>query len=612
MHHSNASRVSRSRRALVGTLCALSMSVLGGCVGAGDADDEEVASSADALVAPDMGMIFVSREELGAKPTSGAGWTFLKSKADMASFGTPTLADQDSLTQSYVLAAALVYARTGDAAYKNKVLAYVKKVPGTERGTGARVLSVARTLYGYVVSANLVGMSLDTPCENGQTWREFLSTIRTKDIGGHTRWTTLELTAGDTATNWGTYALSTHLAVSYALRDGAAVKRDTDIFRRYLGDRSSPAPAFKPSAGYAYNDNGASWDMLRTLQVGINPSSATDGRAGAMIEDILRDPDAPSRSCCTPSSSGITYSEESMDAALSTAMLLRANGVDVRSVGDSALKRTHQYVVTHGGPGPYSLSRVLPYAVNYWYGTSYPTRTEDRPYRHLGYGSWLFTGTAPTTTTTADAGTSSPPPASSEAPALRGTSSAPGGSLTALDVDRPSGTTAGDLLVAAIVYRGSGAITPPAGFTLALDTIKTGTHVSTFLKKATATEPAAYRFTVPVAAGLSGGLTAWQNASGVEASAGAIGTDASVEVPSVTTAGADRVVLAVYAQVGAVTYTPPSGSNEHFDVQTPSGAYLASVSQSSRAQATAGASGVRTAIASGTGGGWLAQSLAIR
>jgi len=59
----------------------------------------------------------------------------------------------------------------------------------------------------------------------------------------------------------------------------------------------------------------------------------------------------------------------------------------------SALKRAFAFYITNGGPGPFSVSRYLPYAINYLYGTTYPTQTEDRPYRHMGYGSWLFTGT---------------------------------------------------------------------------------------------------------------------------------------------------------------------------------------------------------------------------
>lgn len=341
-----------------------------------------------------QGQMFISSAELMSKPTSGAGWTFIKSKADMSSYGTVTLSDNDSLTQSNVLAGALVYARTGDDVYKDKVVSYVRQVCGTEGQEN--LLRLARSLYGYVVSADLVKMPMSTTCTNGQTWEAFLGQIRTKVIPGNSRWSTLELTSADTSSNWGAYALSSHLAVSYALNDSAAVQRDLDIFKRFLGDTSSPAAAFNPSAGYRFNNNGAGWDMTPTLQRGINPPSSTDSRSGALVEDVLRftsggDDSVP---CCTVQPAAIGYQEETLDGILSTAQLFRAHGTDLRHFQDDALKRSFEFFMDNGGPGPYTLTRYIPYAINYLYGTSYPTQTEDRPFRHMGYGSWLFTGSS--------------------------------------------------------------------------------------------------------------------------------------------------------------------------------------------------------------------------
>jgi len=341
-----------------------------------------------------QGEMFIKRTELMAKPTSGAGWTFLKTKAD-ATWGTVQLSDQNLLTQSSVLAGALVYARTGDAAYKDKVVIALKQVCGTETVGTTQLLALARTLYGYVVAADLVQMPYSTTCNNGQTWQQFLTAIRTKPIPGNSRWPTLEVTSADTSSNWGAYALSSHLAVSYALNDTAAIERDIAIFKRFLGDTTSVAKPFNPTAGYNYNSNGKTWDMSPTLQRGINPLSATDARSGALIEDALRLTSGGSDStpCCAVTTVAVDYMEENLDGSLSTAQLLRAHGVDLTGFQDQALKRAFDYYWKNGGPGPYSVSRYLPYAINYLYGTSYTTQTEDRPYRHMGYGSWLFAGT---------------------------------------------------------------------------------------------------------------------------------------------------------------------------------------------------------------------------
>jgi hypothetical protein len=351
------------------------------------------------------GGMFIDHAELMSKPTSGAGWSLLKSKADMASYGVVDLGDKDSLTQSHVLAGALVYARTGETAYRDKVIATVRQACGTQADGPDHLLGLARTLFGYVVAADMVQMPYSTTCTNGQTWQSFLQQVRTEVIPGHRRWATLEYTSANTSGNWGAYALSSHLAVSYALNDTAAIHRDVNIFKRFLGDTTSPAAPFEPTAGYRYGDNGATWDMTATLQRGINPYSPNDPRDGALIEDALRGASGGDDSvrCCAVQPAAVAYQEETLDGILSTAQLLRANGVDLRGFQDNAMLRAFDFYITNGGPSTYGLSRYLPYAVNYLYGTSYRTQAEDRPYRHMGYGSWLFTGDSTSTSVSARA-----------------------------------------------------------------------------------------------------------------------------------------------------------------------------------------------------------------
>jgi hypothetical protein len=338
--------------------------------------------------------IFITCAELASKPTSGAGWTFLKSKAD-ASWTNITIGDQNSFTQTYVLAAALVYARTGNTAYRDKVIAAVKKVPGTEANAG-QLLAVARTLYGYVVAAEIVSMPQSTVANNGETWLHFLQRIRTAVIPGNSSMTTLEGTSKTYANNWGAHALSSHLAVSYALNDTAGIQRDINIIKRDLGDTTSPAAPFSPDSSYRYNGNGATWDMSPTMQRGINPYSATDKRDGMIVEDGMRLTSGGSDSarCCTVQPAGRGYMAEHLDGLISSLQLLRAHGVDLRSFQNNALRRAFDFYKRNGGQ-EYSTEQVLPYVINYFYGTNYPKVTETTVERKVGYGGWLFTGPTP-------------------------------------------------------------------------------------------------------------------------------------------------------------------------------------------------------------------------
>ncbi len=376
---------------LAGLLHLLSFGLLGA---RGDASTATVTVSIAAVAGPDPATpiagdyALIPRAELMSKPTSGAGWDFLTRQADSV-WEAPDLSAPNTKNPGRVLAAALVYARTGDLSYRDKVIAAVRQLPGTEASADI-VLPLARNLFGYVMAADLVGMPLDTVTANGQTWQEFLRGARDLEFPGNTRWLTLEKTAGDTAGNWNAYALSSHLAVSIVLGDEAAVARDITIFRRFLGDTTSPWPAFKPTSGHAWNGNGSTWDMTPTLQRGINPAVPGDRRSGAIIIDVSRHTVYPSVRCCTVDLAGRAYTEESLDGLLAVAMVLKARGSDFTDFEDQALRRAYEFLLANGGPSGYSNGRYLAPAINAWYGTSHDTSDGDSIARHLGFGGWLF------------------------------------------------------------------------------------------------------------------------------------------------------------------------------------------------------------------------------
>lgn len=356
------------------------------------------AAAASADPAP-RDRVLIRTSDLMAKPTSGAGWDFVKTQAD-SSWGTPDLLALNSTTQTKVLAAALVYARTGDVAYRDKVIAAVSKAPGTELKAGTTkpvVLPFARNVFGYVVAADLVDMPLSTVTADGRTWEQFLRGAREQVFPGNARWPNLEITSGDSASNWNAYALSSHLAISLVLDDEAAVARDITIYRRFLGDTTSPWPAFRPTAGYTWAGNiftgsnpGRTWDMSPTLQRGINPAVPGNPRSGAIILDALRHTSVPSTRCCKLDLAGRAYTEESLDALLAIAMMLRAQGTDFTNFEDQALRRAYDFLVRNGGPSGYSTHRYLALAINKTYGTTYSTAAGDSVGRHLGFGGWLF------------------------------------------------------------------------------------------------------------------------------------------------------------------------------------------------------------------------------
>jgi hypothetical protein len=160
---------------------------------------------------------------------------------------------------------------------------------------------------------------------------------------------------------------------------------------------------------------------------------------------------------------------------------------------------------------------------------------------------------------------------------------------TQIALPRPAGLESGDELVAAIHMQGpdSGAITPPAGWTLVA---RTGTgaaasdvQLATYIRRVTdpAAEPATYVFgfagTNREAAGFVSAYKGVRQAVPVEAAAGrASGTGAVHNFPELSSLSPGALALWVAAGNGgaAVTWTPPAGSTERAEVSNASGVSL--------------------------------------
>src|SRR5207244_3591231 len=170
-------------------------------------------------------------------------------------------------------------------------------------------------------------------------------------------------------------------------------------------------------------------------------------------------------------------------------------------------------------------------------------------------------------------------------------------SATSLAISRPAGTLANDVMVATISSRtGSGTptITPPAGWTLIVNTPGSGLAVSTYWKLAgTATaDPGPYTFTVS-SSRVAGGISAYFNVD-TNTPINAFGGAVSASAPSITTTVANTMLVASFGEAGGTQIGAPSGMTDRFHVQTSSSTNTASESADA-AQAAAGATGAKTA-----------------
>jgi RHS repeat-associated protein len=179
---------------------------------------------------------------------------------------------------------------------------------------------------------------------------------------------------------------------------------------------------------------------------------------------------------------------------------------------------------------------------------------------------------------------------------------------TSITVTKPSGTVAGDVMVAGIVANGGSGvtITAPAGWVLQrTENQLTSTATAVFTKVAGASEPASYAFTLSASKLVVGSISTYtgvDTANPVDGAGGAnSGTSSTaISAPSVTTTTSNTRVIAVWGVRGATTFTPVTPVLERTDIAT-TGSFPMSMSLGDRARSTAGATGTSDATASMAG-----------
>jgi len=375
--------------------------------------------------------LVMPQAELEALPVSGDAWDYLKARADEAvaitldagSEASPWLPNyNDSGAAQRVparyLAAALVVASAFDgdkAPYRAAVAAALRHVMGSEEeastdGTAAgdRLLATARQLPAWVLSADLIALdgsltgTRTTPgSDSGTDWTattfdDWLSSVRTKTIGTHGRWTNITLTHENSAANWGAHCAASRVAASLYLGDDSDVDRAATVLRGAMGD-SNAYPAYpdgqNPQDGEGFQTTSSfdsSWACNYSATVGgwrpINSGDCGAAMDGIVVEDMSRSAGAYPNYDDT----GIGYAFETMAGLHLAALLLDRQGVAAFSWSDDALKRAMLWLDGEGQvPGSGSVRQHVPWITNHFYGTNLPTG-EARMGRGFGFTDWLY------------------------------------------------------------------------------------------------------------------------------------------------------------------------------------------------------------------------------
>ena len=315
--------------------------------------------------------IWISPQRLAGLPTSGSAWNNVKSAAD-SSAGTPDLSNQDDSTNVIIMAKALVYARTGQTNYRSDVLSALSYIANSGQYSG-RALALGRELAAYVISADLINLkSVDANLDSKfrAKIRELLTTPTSGGPGN------LVECHEDRPNNWGTHCGGSRAAVAAYLGDSAELARVAQVFKGWLGDRTS-------YSGFAYGD--LSWQCDSSKPVGINPKGCT--KQGHSIDGVLPDDQRRGGGFTWPPPKE-NYVWGGLEGAHGQAVILYNSGYDVFNWQDKALLRAIEWLHEQANYTATGDDTWQPHITNFYYGTSFPAPVPSNPGKNVAWTDW--------------------------------------------------------------------------------------------------------------------------------------------------------------------------------------------------------------------------------
>lgn len=268
-------------------------------------------------------------------------------------------ADGDVVT----LAKALVYARTGDQARRNEVIAALTAVQASKV---SRALELARGLGAYVLAADYIGY-------RDPAFVSWVGAQRTRPVKDGPA--NLIKCHEERPNNWGSHCGFSRMAADLYVGDSADLAKAAAVFAGWLGDRTK-------YAGFKYGDT--SWQCDPAKPVGVNPPCTKSGHAiGGALPDDMRRGDSFT---WPPVATG--YPWEAMQGAVMQAEILRDNGYpDAWAWSDRALCRASDFLASIGWSATGD-DTWTPFLLDARCGTSRAGSPPSNPGKNYGYTDW--------------------------------------------------------------------------------------------------------------------------------------------------------------------------------------------------------------------------------
>jgi hypothetical protein len=317
------------------------------------------------------GGIWIDRAAISSLPTRGAAWDNLNREASR-DCGTPKLDDQDDNANVCVMAKALVFARTGGARFGTDVRTALRTIVEAPPYRG-RALSLGRELAAYVIAADVIDLRRLDPDLDSRFRQRIKQLVTTTTSDGPRN---LVECHERRPNNWGNHCGASRAAVAAYLEDRSELARVAQVFKGYLGDRSS-------YAGFRYGE--LDWQCHPKTPVGINPKGCVvDGHS---LDGVLPDDQRRSGNLKWPPPHE-NYVYEGLQGALVQAVILQRAGFNAFDWSDRALLRAVRWLYDIARYRPAGDDTWIPYLVNYFYDARLPAPESTRAGKNVGWTDW--------------------------------------------------------------------------------------------------------------------------------------------------------------------------------------------------------------------------------
>lgn len=312
---------------------------------------------------PGKAGIWSSAAELATVPMEGPGWIEVLAAADLADPNAATVSNQDSDNNVQMLAAGIVYARTGIQSYKDKVVAACERL--VQGGKPAdRTLAWARETGAYAMAADLVGYR--TP--DFETWLRNMAEVYVASDGR-----TMRSMFEARPNNWGSMGFGSLCAIYRYLNDTANLRAVRDYWVQLV---TGPKPA---PASYGAD---LTWHVDPANPRFINPQGSV--KQGLNIDGVIPDDMRRNGSFSNPPPAVSTdYHWEVQQGVIMAARILDRAGMSIYQVDNQAILRATQIFMDVWAPA--FGSQWIPDGDDLWmlkfqdsaYGTNYSATHTD-------------------------------------------------------------------------------------------------------------------------------------------------------------------------------------------------------------------------------------------